>query len=49
MGRKALSLATGDAAAQSQSWHLIADALRAGGRNGEAAEAEARAQGLSPH
>ena len=28
MGRKALSLATGDPAAQSSAWHLIADSLR---------------------
>jgi tetratricopeptide (TPR) repeat protein len=48
MGRKALALATGDPAAQSSAWHLIADALRARGRNGEAAEAEQHAQGLSP-
>jgi hypothetical protein len=47
MGRKALALATGDAAAQSSAWHLIADALRARGRNGEAAEADQHAQGLA--
>ncbi len=47
LGRKALSLATGDAAAQASAWHLIADALRARGRNGEAADAERRAQGLA--
>lgn len=47
MGRKALALATGDPAAQSSAWHLIADALRARGRNGEAAEAEQHAQGLA--
>ena len=46
LGRKALSLATGDASAQASAWHLIADALRARGRNGEAADAERRAQGL---
>ncbi len=49
MGRKALTLGTGDPAAQSAAWHLIGDALKARGRNGEAAEAEQRAQGLSPH
>jgi len=43
MGRKALSLATGDPRAQSSAWHLIADALRALGRNQEAAEADQRA------
>ena len=31
MGRKALALATGDAAAQSAAWRLIADSLRAAG------------------
>ena len=47
MGRKALALATGDAAAQSSAWHLIADSLRALGRNGDAAEAEQHAQGVA--
>ena len=47
MGRKALALATGDPAAQSAAWHLIADAMRAQGRNEEAAEAEQHAQGLA--
>jgi Tfp pilus assembly protein PilF len=48
MGRKALALATGDATAQSSAWHLIADALRAQGDNGGAAEAERRAANLAP-
>jgi Tfp pilus assembly protein PilF len=48
MGRKALSLATGDPAAQSSAWHLIADSLRARGKNAEAAQAEQRAEGLAP-
>lgn len=43
LGRKALALATGDPRAQSSAWHLIADALRAQGRNTEAREAEQRA------
>jgi tetratricopeptide (TPR) repeat protein len=47
LGRKALSLATGDAGAQASAWHLIADALKARGRNAEAADAERRAQGLA--
>jgi Tfp pilus assembly protein PilF len=47
-GRKALALATGDAAAQSSAWHLIADALRARGDNGGAAEAERHAASLTP-
>jgi Flp pilus assembly protein TadD len=49
MGRKALALATGDPAAQSSAWHLIADSLRARGRNGEAADAERRASGPTAH
>jgi tetratricopeptide (TPR) repeat protein len=48
MGRKALALATGDAAAQASAWRLIADSLRARGRNSEAYDADRRAQGLSP-
>ena len=47
MGHKALALATGDAAAQASAWRLIADSLRACGRNGEAAEADQRAQAAS--
>jgi tetratricopeptide (TPR) repeat protein len=49
MGRKALALATGDPAAQSSAWHLIADSLRARGRNAEAADAERRSGAASPH
>lgn len=45
-GRKALALATGDPRAQSSAWRLIADALRAQGRNGEASEAEQRASAV---
>jgi tetratricopeptide (TPR) repeat protein len=48
MGRKALALATGDPAAQSSAWRLIADSLRARGNNGEAAEADRHAQSLTP-
>jgi len=48
MGRKALALATGDPGAQSSAWHLIADALRARGDNGGAAEADRRAASLAP-
>ena len=48
MGRKALTLASGDAAAQSSAWRLIADSLRARGDNGGAADAERRAASLSP-
>jgi Tfp pilus assembly protein PilF len=48
MGRKALALATGDVAAQSSAWRLIADALRARGDNGGAADADRRAASLAP-
>ncbi len=47
MGRKALSMAIGDDRSQSQAWLLVADALRARGRNVEAQEAIDRAQELS--
>src|SRR5215470_980604 len=40
MGRKALALSTGDATTQASAWQLIAEALKAQGKNGEAAEAE---------
>ncbi|MBS0366650.1 MAG: hypothetical protein JSR67_12595 [Proteobacteria bacterium] len=45
MGHKALSLATGDPATQALAWRLIADSLKARGRNQEAAEALRRAGG----
>ncbi len=48
LGHKALQLATGDPHAQSASWHLIAESLKARNRNGEAAEAQRRADELSP-
>jgi tetratricopeptide (TPR) repeat protein len=47
MGHKALQLATGDPHAQAASWRLIADSLKARNRNGEAAEAQHRADELS--
>jgi predicted Zn-dependent protease len=47
LGRKALSLATGDPRTQSSAWRLIADALRAQGRNHEARDAEEHADALS--
>lgn len=43
MGRKALSLATGDPRNQSAAWRLIADSYRARKRPQEAREAELRA------
>jgi len=47
IGHKALQLATGDPHAQSASWHLIAESLKARNRNPEAAEAQHRAEELS--
>jgi tetratricopeptide (TPR) repeat protein len=43
LARKALALAQGDPSAQSAAWRVIAESLRARGRNQEAAEAERRA------
>jgi tetratricopeptide (TPR) repeat protein len=48
MGRKALALAAGDPQAQASAWRLIADSLRSRGRNEEAADADKRANALSP-
>jgi tetratricopeptide (TPR) repeat protein len=48
LGRKGLSLATGDPRTQSSAWRLIAEALRARGKAPEAQEAEARADALAP-
>ena len=48
MGRKALSLGTGDPAAQASAWRLIADSLQARGRNSEAGDAARRADGFAP-
>lgn len=48
MGHKALSLGTGDPAAQASAWRLIADSLQARGRNAQAADAARRADGLAP-
>ena len=49
MGHKAVALATGDPGAQAAAWRLIAESLRARGRDPEAAEADQRANALSPH
>jgi len=43
MARKALALAGGDPYVQEAAWRLIAESLRARGRNQEASEAERRA------
>ena len=48
LGRKALALSSGDPAAQAAAWRLIADALRARGRNAEAEEAAQHAAAASP-
>jgi Tfp pilus assembly protein PilF len=48
MGHKALALAAGDPQAQASAWHLIADSLRSRRRNEEAADADRRANALSP-
>ncbi len=47
MGHKALQLASGDPRAMATAWRLIAESLRARGRNQEAAEAEGRANALA--
>jgi Tfp pilus assembly protein PilF len=48
MGRKAVALATGDPNAQSASWRLVGDALRARGRTLDATEAYQRANTATP-
>jgi len=48
MGRKALAMSIGDDATQSRAWELIAQSLRARGRNSEAAEAMERARASAP-
>ena len=48
MGHKALALATGDARAQASAWRLVAESLRGLNRNDEAAEADKKANALSP-
>ena len=46
MGRKALSMAVGDNRTQAAAWQLIADSLRARGKNPQAQEALEKAQEL---
>jgi tetratricopeptide (TPR) repeat protein len=48
MGRKALSMAVGDGRTQSAAWVLIADSLRARGKNPQAEEAMERSRDLIP-
>jgi len=43
MARKALQLGAGDPRVQSAAWQVIAESLRARGRNQEASEADRRA------
>ena len=47
MARKALSMSIGDDRTQSQAWTVVADSLRARGRNVEAQEALERSKELS--
>jgi len=47
LGRKALAMAVGDDKAQSAAWALIADSLKARGRNPEAEEAAEKSKELS--
>jgi predicted Zn-dependent protease len=49
MGRKALQLASGDPAAQGRAWQLIADSLKAQGKDPESADAQRHADALVPH
>lgn len=46
MGRKAASMSVNSPRANSAAWSLIAESLRARGKNVEAREAEMRAQGV---
>lgn len=48
MGRKALAMSVGDDTTQSAAWELIAQSLRARGRNSEAAEAMDKARAATP-
>ncbi len=48
MGRKALAMAVGDDSTQSSAWELIAQSLRARGKNPQAEEALQRARELAP-
>jgi tetratricopeptide (TPR) repeat protein len=46
IGHKALQLASGDPASQAQAWRLIADSLKAQGKDPDAAEAQRHADAL---
>jgi Flp pilus assembly protein TadD len=47
--RKALTLAAGDGETEARAWGLIAESLRARGRNQEAAEAESHLAQAAPY
>lgn len=47
MGRKALAMSVGDDRTQSMAWQLIADSLRARGKNAQAQEASEKARALT--
>ena len=49
MGRKALAMSVGDDRTQSQAWQLIADSLKARGKNPQAQEAAEKARSLAPN
>jgi tetratricopeptide (TPR) repeat protein len=49
MGRKALSMSVGDDRTQSAAWQLIADSLRARGKNVQAQQALEKSKALMPH
>lgn len=47
MGRKAVAMSVNTPRTQSAAWRLIAESYRARGKNNEAREAQARAEGLA--
>ena len=49
MGRKALAMAVGDARTQSSAWVLIADSLKARGKNPQAQEALDKSRELAEY
>ena len=49
MGRKARSMSVGDDRTQSAAWQLIADSLRARGKNVQAQQALEKSKALMPH
>ena len=49
LGRKALAMSVGDDRTQSMAWQLIADSLRARGKNAQAQDALEKAKDLAPY